>query len=172
MTRNYIDAQLGAILSTDPVVTLFNYLKTNWTQATGYAPPDVTKIKFDSKFGLKTGFYNYVIVERMPTKEVDLTLGRVYKRIYDNMRMQIFCQSKSAINDRWNTEMHIRSIIDANPIALRSSGIDEVSISAFEPIITDYQGDTDITKRVPATAGMWISRSKASVQLIYDLVAQ
>lgn len=168
---NYLDAQLGTVLTQDPVVSIFTYLKNNWGQSTGYSPPAVGTIKFDSKFGLVTGFLNYVIVERMPCVEEDQTLGRGRKRIHDNMRIQIFCQGSSAINNRWLMEMHIRSILDANPIALRTNGIDEIGISGFVPIYTG-QSDNEITNRTPATKGMWIARSRATLEVIYDLFAQ
>lgn len=171
MVNNYVTAQTGEAFSTDPVVSLFTYLSDNWDQDTGYNPPASNLIKFDSKFGLATGFYNYVIVERMPSKDTDLTLGRARKRIFDYFRVQVFCQGKSAINNRWNMEMHIRSIIDANPTALRTSGIDEMGITAFTTIVTENSGDADVTNRIPSTKGNWISRSRATCEMIYDLVA-
>lgn len=172
MVFNYNVAQLGGPFTQDPVVSLFTYLKNNWTQATGYSPPAASAIKFDSKFGLVTGFNNYVIVERMPATEEDQTVGKTRKRVYDNMIIQIYCQGSSAINNRWLMEMHIRSIIDANPTALRTNGIDEIGITTFQPILTDYEKDSDITDRAPANKGLWISRSRAKVELIYDLYAQ
>jgi len=170
MTVNWKDAQLGTILTTDPAVALWTYIKNNWSQSTGYTVPAVVDIKFDTKFGLHTGFMNYVIVENINTSENDQILGRGRMRITDNKRIQIWCQGSSAKNTKWNIENHIRSIINANPTAMQATyGIDLIRITSFQEIYTEPVDDDSRNDRAPATKGQWISRSRALCTMIYDL---
>jgi|SRR6185312_3688826 len=170
MVVNFKDAQLGTVLTTDPAVALHTYLSANWTQNTGYTVPAANTIKFDTKFGLHTGFMNYIIVENISTNETEQTLGRQRMRIYDNKRIQIYCQGSTAKTTKWNIENHIRSIINANPTAMQATyGIDLLTITSFQEIYTEPVDDDSRTDRAPATKGNWVSRSRALVTMIYDL---
>lgn len=164
MPNKLLNAQLGAVFSQDPSISLKSYLSTNWTTTTGYSPPSTANIKFDTKFGSFTGF-NMIIIEDMPKTIASQTLGKGRTRVTENKRIQIWCRGTSGKNNRYLIEKHIDSLLNGNPRGMISDGIDIVELDDFReiPQITD----DEINKAQPQRQEVW--RSVATVRLIYDL---
>ena len=154
-------AQTSAAFTQDPAISLMNYLKNNWTTVTGYTVPQVTAIRFDTKFGNMSG-ENFVIIENMPQTIKPQILGKGRTRTLDVKRIQILCIGHSSINNRWNMEQHIDSLINGNPLALTTNGIDIVELSDF----TVLENTPDNTMDPAQTTVR--SRSKATCTLTYD----
>lgn len=169
MVDKLLNAQLGAVFPTDPAVALWTYVKAQWTTVTGYSPPAVSLIKFDTKFGSQKGFYNYFIVENMPQDVKPQTIGGARYRYNDVKRVQILCVGPSAKNNKWLMEQHIDSIINANPRGMITTyGIDEIQLTSFTDVVGE--SDTQITGMMPNKADQ-VARSRALVYLIYDKYA-
>lgn len=164
MVNKLLNAQLSAVFSQDPTISLKNYLSTNWATVTGYSPPAAAAIKFDTKFGSFTGF-NLVIIEEMPKSVESQIVGKGRTRVTETKRLQIWCRGSSAKNNRYLMEKHIDSLINSNPTGLTSDGIDEMHLDDFTeiPQITD----DEINKAQPQRQEVW--RSRATVRLVYDL---
>lgn len=164
MTNKLLNAQLGAVFSQDPSISLKTFLSTNWTVSTGYSPPTAASIKFDTKFGSFTGF-NMIIIEDMPKIIQTQTLGKGRTRVTENKRIQIWCRGTSGKNNRYLIEKHIDSLINGNPRGMISDGIDIMELDDFReiPQITD----SEINTAQPQRQEVW--RSVATVRLIYDL---
>lgn len=169
MVDKLLNAQLAAVFSVDPAVALWTYVKAQWTTVTGYSPPVVGLIKFDTKFGSQKGYFNYFIVENMPQAIKPQTLGGARYRYNDVKRVQILCVGPSAKNNKWLMEQHIDSIINANARGMQTTyGMDEIQLTSF----TDVVGETDvqITGLMPNKEDQ-VARSRALVTLIYDKYA-
>lgn len=164
MVNKLLNAQLSAVFSQDPSISLKSWLSTNWTTTTGYSPPAAALVKFDTKFHSFTGM-NLVIIEEMPKTTESQTLGKGRTRVTETKRLQIWCRGSSAKNNRYLMEKHIDSLINGNPTGLQSDGIDEMHLDDFTeiPQITD----DEINKAQPQRQEVW--RSAAQVRLAYDL---
>ena len=169
MVEKLLNARLAAVFTTDPAVGLWTYVKAHWTDVTGYSPPVVGLIKFDTKFGSAKGFYNYFIVENMPQDVKPQTLGGARYRYNDVKRVQILCVGTSAKNNKWLMEQHIDSIINGNPTGMQTTyGIDEFLLTSFTDIVGE--SDVQITGLMPNKADQ-VARSRALVNLMYDKYA-
>src|SRR3990172_13028714 len=169
MVDKLLIAQLGAVFTVDPAVALWTYVKAQWTTVTGYSPPVVSLVKFDTKFGEMKGFYNYFIVENMPQAIKPQTLGGSRYRYNDVKRVQILCVGKSAKNNKWLMEQHIDSILNGNPMGMITTyGIDEVQLTNFTDVIGESY--VQITGLMPIKEYQ-VARSRALVTLLYDKYA-
>ena len=165
MVNKLLVAQLGTAFTVDPSVGLWTYLKSIWGTVTGYTVPDVTKIKFDTKFGEQKGFFNFIIIENMPQTIKPQILGAGRFRTNDVKRLQVMCLGPSCKNVKWNMEKHIESLLNGNITGMQATyGIDEFLLSEFTEIFV--QPDPNITALMPTKIDM--ARSRALVTLIYD----
>lgn len=164
MVNKLLNSRLGTAFTTDPTISLKNYLYNNWSTSTGYAVPDVANVKFDTKFGSFTGF-NLVIIEDMPKTSKGQTLGKGRVRVTETKRIQVWCRGLSGKNNLYLIEKHIDSLINANPTGMNTDGIDIIELDDFTaiPMITD----DEIFKGKPQSQEAW--RSRATVRLVYDL---
>ena len=159
------NAQLGTAFTVDTSVGLWTYLKSIWGTSTGYAVPDVTKVKFDTKFGEQKGFFNFVIIENMPIQSKPQILGAGRFRYNDVKRIQVMCLGPSAKNNKWLMEQHIESLLNGNITGMQATyGVDEFILTEFSEIFV--QPDPNITALMPTKIDM--ARSRALVTLIYD----
>lgn len=156
-------AQLGTAFTTDPAISLKNYLKDNWATVTGYTPPLATAIRFDTKFGNMSG-ENFVVIENMPQTIKPQTLGKSRTRTNDVKRIQILCIGHSSINNRWHIEQHIDSLINANPRGMVTDGIDQIAVDEF--VLLENSSDNTLAPGETTVR----SRSRALCTLIYDKI--
>jgi len=134
MTNTLKVARLDGPFTIDPSIGLWTWLKDNWTNATGYTVPDKTLIKFDVKFGDFIG-YNFVIVESMNNKATTVSLGKQWVMYNDIKRLQIMCRGTNSVNNRFQMEQHIDTLINSNPSGMQTTyGIDIMGISSFTKI--------------------------------------
>lgn len=147
---------------TDTAIILKNYISAGYI----ISQPPKTSVNFDTKFARMDKYY-HIIVENMPEMHNLFILGSSMFRIEDVKRVQIFASRTSAINDRFLMERHILDIINANPLGMSGSGIQQAFITQFTPIIT--QPDQKTTDGEVEVSG--IARSFALVTLQYDLKA-
>jgi len=169
LTEKLLNARLNAVFSTDPAVGLWTWLKSVWDTTTGYTVPAKTAIKFDTKFGSMKGFYNYIIVENMPTIVTPQTLGGSRYENTEVKRIQILCVGTSAKNTKWNMERHIDSLINGNPTGMQTTyGINTIQCGTFSEIGTG-EDDPTVTKLQPNRAFQRV-RSFAEVELKYEQV--
>jgi hypothetical protein len=165
MTNKLLNAQLGTAFTIDPAVGLWTYLKSIWGTTTGYTVPNVTKIKFDTKFGEQKGFFNFIIIENMPQMIKPQILGAGRFRTNDVKRLQIMCLGPSCKDTKWKMERHIESLLNGNVTGMQATyGIDEFTLSEFAEI--PVQPDPNITALMPTKIDQ--VRSRALVTLIYD----
>lgn len=165
MVNKLLVAQLGTAFTVDTAVGLWTYLKSIWATSTGYTVPDVTKVKFDTKFGEQKGFYNFIIVENMPIMSKPQILGAGRFRYNDVKRIQVMCLGPSAKNTKWLIEQHIESLLNGNVTGMQATyGVDEFILEEFTEIFV--QPDPNITALMPTKIDQ--ARSRATIRLIYD----
>lgn len=145
----------------DTSIILKDYIKLGYI----ITQPPKTDVNFDTKFARMDKYY-HVIVESMPNGLEFQELGGARFRVSDVKRIQIFASRTSAINDKFLMERHILDIINANPLGMQGSGVQQAFITNFNPII--YQKDAKTDKfEVDITT---ISRSFALCTLEYELL--
>jgi hypothetical protein len=104
-----------------------------------------------------------VVVEKLAATITIQTLGKQRVRVRDNYRIQVFARGFNSIDKSYKMCQYLDDLIGANPTALRSAGIDEMHLEAFEPINTqDERPNTGEAK------SQLITRYVAPVVLIYD----
>ena len=167
MVNKLLNSRLGTAFTTDPSVALWTYVKSIWGTSTGYTVPANTAIKFDTKFGEVKGFYNFFVVENMPSSHKPQIIGANRFSVSEVKRIQIMCVGKSAKNVKWNMENHISSLINGNITGMQSYGIDSMILSDFTEIPTT-ETETIKTDLQP-NVGFQKTRSFATVTLRYDL---
>lgn len=168
MTNKLLNSDLGAVFTVDPAVGLWTYIKSIWTTATGYTVPAASAIKFDTKFGEMKGFYNYFVVENMPSSIKPQVLGGSRYTVEEVKRIQILCIGKSAKDTKWKMEKHIESLLNGNLLGMQGTyGIKVMNISSFQDIPTS-ETESAITGLQPNT-GFHKARSFAVVRLQYEL---
>lgn len=168
MTNKLINSDLGAVFSTDPSVALWTYIKSIWGTTTGYTVPANTAIKFDTKFGSGKGFFNFFVVENMPSSIRPQTVGGSRYTVEEVKRIQIMCIGTSAKDTKWKMEQHILSLLNSNLSGMTATyGIKIMNISEFQEIPTSETEQT-ITNLQPNT-GFQKARSFATVRLRYEL---
>jgi len=148
----------------DPAITLKNYISTNWASfVSGVTPPLAATILFDTKFS-RLDKANFVIIEPMPGDTESQVIGNG-RYVYDDVRrIQIFCNSKTAFNDRWLMERHITNLINANMLGMQAQGIIWAMIDKFEEIRMQPEAKTNI----PEIQSTSIARSFAFILLRYE----
>lgn len=167
-------AQTGSPLTQDPSISLKNMLAGDgsttpaglWgsTGASGSLMP-AAQVRFDTKFG-RYDLHNMVIVEKMPVKHYEQSLGMQRFRINEVKRVQIWCDTKSSLNNRWLVEQECFRIINGNPLYLQGVGIDWIEATDLNPIPTrgmDQQADN-------AEREDTLARSYFLVKMIYDVM--
>lgn len=165
MVNKLLNAQLSAVQTVDNAVGLWTYIKSIWGTVTGYSPPAVGLIKFDTKFGEQKGFYNFIIVENMPQTIKPQILGAGRFRYTDVKRVQIMCLGPSAKNNKWLIEKHLESLANGNITGMQATyGIDQFLLSDFTEIFV--QPDPNVTALMPTKIDQ--ARSRALVTMIYD----
>jgi hypothetical protein len=168
MVNKLLNSDLGAVFSTDPSIALWTYIKSIWGTTTGYTVPANTAIKFDTKFGEMKGFYNYFIVENMPSSIKPQCLGGSRYSVEEVKRVQILCIGKSAKSVKWNMEQHILSLVNSNLTNMASTyGIKIMNISEFQEIPTSET--EDVKTGLQPNTGFHKARSFATVRLNYEL---
>ena len=167
-------AQTGAPFTQDPAISLMNMLNGDPTSSpvglwgsTGASAslPAYTLVRFDTKYS-RYDKHILVIVERMPFTFEQQTLGMTRFRVTENRRIQIWCDTNQARNNRWLTEQELFRIINANPLYLQGNGIDY--------IYTDGQGvistsDVTDTSREVGTE-LTLVKSYLNVKMVYDVI--
>lgn len=144
----------------DTSIILKNFISDSYT----IGQPPKAQVDFDTKFARMDKF-NHIIVENMPKMYNKKTLGGNRFAVEDVKRIQVFCSRPSAINDRFLIETHLMDIINANPLGMQSSGVQQAFITQFSPIITQTDAKTN-EGEVETTA---FARSYALCTLYYDL---
>lgn len=166
MPNKLLNARLDAVQTVDDAVALWTYIKSIWTTTTGYAPPAVSLVKFDTKFGDMKGFLNYFIVENMPNSIKPQTIGGSRYRYEEAKRVQIMCIGPSAKNNKWLMEKHIDSLVNGNLTGMQTTyGIDFMQLSEFNEI----PGETEANiSGLEPTKKYQVSRSSALVTLFHE----
>ena len=168
MVEKLLNARLAAVFATDPAIALWTWVKSVWGTTTGYSPPAVAKVKFDTKFGSGKGFFNFFIVENMPTLTKPQTIGGARYTYEAVKRVQILCIGPSAKNNKFHMEQHIDSLVNGNPTGMQATyGIDTIQLSNFTEL--NLEEDT-ITGMMPNRKDQ-VARSFATITLKYDTTA-
>lgn len=159
----YVLAATGAAFTREPAVSLWNFLKDNWT----LTDPPKTQIKFDTKFENMAGLY-FVSVFPVNTVVTDAEIGITARQtVHDYKRIYILARGHSARDKRWKMEEHIFDICNLNPRGMLSDGIEEIHIDEFQPI-----GGESAKTIAGISDSMLASMSFARIMLKYDKVAQ
>ena len=170
-----IVAGLGTAFTTDPAISLKNYLSNNWNGGFYFGTgsfiegsgsfqgttPHRDQIRFATKYDSLAGPYQ-IIVKNI-TNDINFTeVGPARRRHEDKKSVEVYARGHDGENRRWQLEERINQMISGNPTGLASDGVETMQISAFLPFQT---ADTP-TK---ANSSL-IYRSKAIVTLEYDKV--
>ena len=165
MTNKLLNTRLSAILPTDPAIALWTYIKSKWADVTGYTVPAVGSVKFDTKFGDMI-LPNMVIIENMPVEVKPQQLGGTRFRNKEVKRLQILCTGPSCLNNHWNIQKHIESIINGDLNGMQTTyGMDAVRISQF----TEIEKETETTKSTLQIGRVLKVRSYALIEMTHEL---
>ena len=168
MVNKLINSDLGTVFSTDPAVALWTYIKSIWGTTTGYTVPANTLIKFDTKFGEMKGFYNYFVVENMPSIIKPQSIGGSRYSVTEVKRIQLMCIGKNAKDTKWKMEQHLLSLLNSNLTGMTATyGIKIMNISEFQEIPTSE--DESVKTGLQPNTGFHKTRSFATVELQYEL---
>lgn len=159
----YVLASTGQPFSREPAISLWNFIKDNWT----LTDPPVDQIKFDTKFENMSGLY-FVSVFPVNTVIQDAEIGLTARQtIMDFKRIYILARGHSARDKRWKMEEHILDICNLNATGLLADGIEEIHIDEFQPV-----GGESAKTATGISDSSLSSMSFARIMLKYDKVAE
>lgn len=149
----------------DTSVLLLNFLKTGY-QALTSPTPAYANILFDTKWS-RMDKYAMVIIEKMPGNITTPILGSNRFRYEVYKRVQLLTRRNSAINDLYNLESNIETIINTNPTGQWANGIDQLFVTNFTPVLIK-PGDDQILIGETIDQTATLARSFAIIKMIYE----
>jgi hypothetical protein len=163
MTRFNL-AATAAPLSDDTSTLLLNYLSANYDQAiTGVSK---SLVNFATNFNdLSSSLYLIVVIPLTKTAE-DSEVGGHRRHISDFKRLYIVANGLLEKDNHWKLEEHIHDLIDANFEGLLANGIEDMTITDFNPINT--QSDANVLAMIGDSSV--VKASSARVTMSYDKV--
>lgn len=160
MALNLNNVLLNGPFSTDPAISIKNYLQNNYSLLN----PPAASITFDTKFA-NMAKQNAVIVKPVSLTMPPVVLGAVRYRYTANYRLQVYCTGHSAKNNKFLIEQEIERILKTNVNALNADGIEEIILDSFAEIETNFDG---VNKTTADTS--LVARSTAAITAVYDKV--
>lgn len=156
-------AQTGTTgFATDPRISLMNYIKTNW--ASVCTDPAIDSITVDTKLK-NNAKQNTITIEKMPTVTPDegRTIGNGWKEMKETYRLYISAKGFNSIDKSWKMTQSLDDLIDANPTALQSAGIDWMKVLDYDLL----QDNTESVVREGQATSNMISTYVMRVELTY-----
>jgi len=172
MTIQNITAQTGSPFAQDPAISLkFLLGADNTTTPAGQwgsagassSLPLISTVNIDTKWG-PSGMHNRILIENFPRIVKYQVIGGVRTRTWDIKRVQVWCDTKNAVQNKWLIEEEIKRIVNGFKLGLQSVGIDEMIFErGFEDIEIEEPGVSGEVGK-----GGYLARSDCLIKLIYD----